>query len=128
LGRRGGHTRGERGVPVTFGVDEERKAKLEAELARALELLPRYGVERVYLVGSLARGDVRRGSDVDLVVVQETNVKFVNRLNDFLLAFGPRVAFDLLVYTPAEFEELTARPGFVSAAVRRGRLIYEKRR
>jgi predicted nucleotidyltransferase len=115
-------------MPTIFGVDQERKAELEAELARALELLPHYDVERVYLVGSLARGDVRRASDIDLIVVQDTAVKFVNRLNDFLLALAPRVAFDLLVYTPAEFEALRARPGFVSAAVRRGRLVYEKRR
>jgi len=115
-------------MPVTFGIDEERKAKLEAELARALALLPKYDVERAYLVGSLATGGVRRTSDIDLIVVQETAVKFVNRLNDFLVEFAPRVGFDLLVYTPAEFEDMTARPGFVASAVKRGRLVYEKRR
>jgi predicted nucleotidyltransferase len=115
-------------MPVIFGVDEGRKARLEAELARALALFPAYGVERAYLVGSLARGDVRRTSDLDLVVVQETAEKFVNRMNDFLLAFAPRVGFDLMVYTPAEFEALMARPGFVASAVTRGRLVYEKRR
>jgi predicted nucleotidyltransferase len=115
-------------MPAIFGVDEKRKAELEAELARALELLPSYDVERAYLVGSLARGDVRRTSDIDLVVVQDTGVKFVNRLNDFLVALAPRVGFDLLVYTPAEFEAMRSRPGFVSSAVKRGRLVYEKRR
>ena len=115
-------------MPAKFGTDEERKAKLEAELKRALALLPKYGVERAYVVGSLATGDVRRTSDVDLVVVQETTEKFVNRLNDFVLELAPRMAFDLLVYTPAEFDRLTARPGFVASAVKRGRLVYEKRR
>jgi predicted nucleotidyltransferase len=114
-------------MPAKFGIDEERKAKLEAELARAVALLPKYGVERAYVVGSLATGDVRRTSDVDLIVVQETAEKFVNRLNDFLLELAPRIAFDLLVYTPAEFEELTARLGFVAGAVKRARLVYEKR-
>jgi len=115
-------------MPVTFGIDSERKAKLEAELARALALLPKYDVERAYLVGSLATGGVRRTSDIDLIVVQETAVKFVNRLNDFLVELAPRVGFDLLVYTPAEFEDMTGRPGFVASAVKRGRLVYEKRR
>jgi len=108
--------------------DERRRAKLEAELTRALALLPAYGVERAYLVGSLVTGDVGPTSDIDLIVVQETKEKFVNRMNDFYLAFASRVGFDLLVFTSAEFEELMAKEGFVAAAVKRGRLVYERRR
>jgi predicted nucleotidyltransferase len=115
-------------MPAVFGIDEARKAALEAELARALALFPKYNVERAYLIGSLAPGDVRRTSDLDLVVVQETAEKFVNRMNDFLSEFSPRVGLDLMVYTPAEFEEMMARPGFVASAVKRGRSVYEKRR
>jgi predicted nucleotidyltransferase len=44
------------------------KARRVAE-ALAARLRQRYGVERVLLVGSLARGEFRAGSDVDLVVV-----------------------------------------------------------
>jgi len=33
-----------------------------------VELAPQYGVERVYLFGSQARGDALEGSDIDLVV------------------------------------------------------------
>ena len=115
-------------MPVKFGIDEERKAKLEAELKRALALLPKYDVERAYVVGSLATGVVRRTSDVDLVVVQETAEKFVNHLNDFLLELAPRIAFDLLVYTPAEFEEMVCRPGMVRTAMKNAKLIYKKGR
>lgn len=113
-------------MPYRIGIDEERKAKLEAELERILALLPKHDVERVYLIGSFAAGDVKRVSDIDLVVVQETDVKFVNRMNEFLFELKPRVGLDLLVYTPAEFEEITGRPGFLRGAIERGRLIYEK--
>ncbi len=113
-------------MPYRIGVDEERKARLEAELERILVLLPKHNVEWAYLIGSFASGDVSRTSDIDLVVVQETDVKFVNRMNEFLFELRPRVGLDLLVYTPDEFEDMMGRPGFLRGAVERGRLIYEK--
>ena len=113
-------------MPYIIGVDEKRKAKLEDELNRIIALLPKYDVEKAYLIGSLARGDVCRTSDIDLVVVKETNEKFVNRMNDFLMELGPKVGLDLLVYTPAEFIEMLGRSNFLAQAIKNGRVIYEK--
>jgi predicted nucleotidyltransferase len=51
--------------------EADRQAALEAQgLARRLAriLRERYGVRRVILTGSLARGTFRRGSDIDLAV------------------------------------------------------------
>lgn len=50
--------------------DEEEKAGRALALARRLAqlLVERYSATRVVLVGSLARGDFRSGSDIDLAV------------------------------------------------------------
>jgi predicted nucleotidyltransferase len=48
--------------------DERARLAARAELPRLVEVLVRdFGVDRVVLIGSLARGDFRADSDIDLV-------------------------------------------------------------
>jgi len=71
-----------------------------------ISLFPRMGVKKAILFGSAARGDVFEHSDLDLILVKETSKRFVDRIEEALLALEPAVALDVLVYTPAEFEEM----------------------
>ena len=98
-------------------------AELEAELERILMRLkndPR--VRKVLLFGSLSRGDARDHSDIDLIVVKDTQMRFLDRLDEFY--DDAREAMDILVYTPQEFEEMKERP-FVKRALREGKMLYE---
>ena len=99
-------------------------AELEAELERILNRIkndPR--VRKVLLFGSLARGDARDHSDdIDLIVVKDTQMRFLDRLDEFY--DDAREAMDILVYTPQEFEEMKERP-FVKRALREGKMLYE---
>ncbi len=52
----------------------------------------------VLLFGSLARGDARDHSDIDLIVVKDTQMRFLDRLDEFY--DDAREAMDVLVYTP----------------------------
>lgn len=102
-----------------------RKAALEAELARMAATLERVpGVRRVILHGSLAAGDVGRASDIDLIVVMETDEPFFARIDTLNAMLEPRVATDLLVYTPEEFERLMVERAFIRRAVGTGRVVY----
>ena len=58
------------------------------------------------MFGSIARGEADEWSDLDLVVVAETERTFFERHRDFgdLYEVWPRL--DLLVYTPAEFDRM----------------------
>jgi predicted nucleotidyltransferase len=48
--------------------DERARREARAELPRLVDVLVRdFGADRVVLIGSLARGDFRAGSDIDLV-------------------------------------------------------------
>jgi len=64
----GAHARG----IVDWGAGERRRRVLEAELDRIRRSLPELGVQRALLFGSLARGDVRGQSDLDLILIVDT--------------------------------------------------------
>ncbi len=98
-------------------------AELKAELDRILNRLKKDpSVRLVLLFGSLARGDARDHSDIDLIVVKETEKRFLDRLDEFY--DDAREAMDILVYTPQEFEEMKQRP-FVKRALQEGKILYE---
>jgi len=98
-------------------------AELKAELERILNRLKKDpSVRLVLLFGSLARGDARDHSDIDLIVVKETEKRFLDRLDEFY--DDAREAMDVLVYTPQEFEEMRERP-FVKRALKEGKILYE---
>jgi len=98
-------------------------AELEGELERILNRLKNdTSVRKVLLFGSLARGDARDHSDIDLIVVKDTQMRFLDRLDEFY--DDAREAMDILVYTPQEFEEMKERP-FVKRGLREGKMLYE---
>ena len=85
----------------------------------------RYRVNELSVFGSAARGELRRASDLDLIVVQRTERRFLDRLDEIYRLLTPKVACDILVYTPEEFTRLQQERRFVARAVREGRLLYE---
>ncbi len=98
-------------------------AELKAKLERILNRLKEDpSVRLVLLFGSLARGDARDHSDIDLIVVKETEKRLLDRLDEFY--DDAREAMDVLVYTPQEFEEMKERP-FVKRALKEGKILYE---
>lgn len=107
----------------------DRRARLQAELARFLPLLAGPGeAERVILFGSLARGEEGADSDLDLVVVKRTSLPFWRRVAEIRNLLKPRVAADVLVYTPEEIEQLASERPFVRDEIlARGRVLYERR-
>jgi uncharacterized protein len=98
-------------------------AELKAELERIIgRLKADPSVRKMLLFGPLARGDARDHSDIDLIVVKDTQMRFLDRLDEFY--DDAREAMDILVYTPQEFEEMKERP-FVRRALREGKILYE---
>lgn len=105
----------------------ERKKLLDQELARYVRLLTEYGnPEKVILFGTLAKGWVHEWSDIDLVVVEQTNLPFFQRLRKVRKLLQPKVGMDIMVYTPEEFNRLCAeRPFFREEIVGKGKIVYE---
>jgi predicted nucleotidyltransferase len=104
---------------------EHRRALLEQEQARMIALLSgRQDIERVVVFGSFARGEVGPGSDIDLLIVQRSSQRFLDRLHEMYRFLAPRVACDILVYTPEELPELASTSRMVSQALEHGRSVY----
>jgi predicted nucleotidyltransferase len=88
-----------------------------------------YQAERIYLFGSLARGEADELSDVDLVIIKRTREPFWDRLREAarLVSGAIHRGADILVYTPEEFSDMLARGNaFAEMIVEEGRLIYDR--
>ena len=93
---------------------------LEELRALAIPVLRRAGVERAIVFGSWARGEADGYSDLDLVVVLETELPRAQRGRCLDAVFDALpVAVDALIYTPAEFREGERRGIGIFDALRR---------
>ncbi len=110
----------------TLGKSQAREHELLKELDRITGILRARNVEKIVLFGSLARGEVSSTSDIDLVVVMDTEKRFLDRLHDLYSLVQPRMAVDLLVYTPKELSRLKDTSAFVRKALLEGKVLYEK--
>ena len=98
--------------------------------ALAMQLAPifrKYHVLRVVVFGSVARGEATRRSDLALIVIQQTEQRFLDRYDGILAeitqAVGPQ-SVDLLIYTPEEAAHCVNRR-WMANVLRDGKLIYE---
>lgn len=99
---------------------------LEAALDKILDHLSSMPeVEKVILFGSYATGRRDLFTDLDLLIVMDTEQDFINRTIELYRQIQTDVDLDLLVFTPEEFERRQER-GFVRHALVTGKVIYEK--
>lgn len=119
---------------VTKAEAQDRLELLQAELRRFVEVASEeFGAERIIVFGSVARAmdegtqALNEWSDLDIVVVAETELSFYKRSQKLLLRVRPRVSVDVFVYTPTEWQELGAARLFVqSEMMGKGKVVYEK--
>jgi len=109
-------------------MNKERQAKLDNALGQILQVLKKeYRPQKVILFGSMASGDVGEWSDIDLLIVKETNLPFLQRLKQVALLCQVPVGVDYLVYTPDELHQmLTNRNPFITEVMATGKLLYER--
>ena len=105
----------------------ERRELIDSEIDRFSGLLAqRENITQVILFGGCAAGDIHAFSDIDLMVIMDTDKGFFDRLDELYLYLQPRIQTDILAYTPHEFEALRKNRNFVRHAVETGRVIVEK--
>jgi uncharacterized protein len=84
-----------------------------------------HDIHKVILFGSYARGDATRKSDMDMVVIMDTDKRFFDRydiLNRFYTLF--KTGLDLLPYTEEEFSRISHR-SFIKSIIKEGIVVYE---
>lgn len=61
-------------------------------------------IHSCYLFGSSATGETNPWSDIDILIITETDKLFIERPLDYQELFEIGVSVDIIVYTPGEFE------------------------
>jgi predicted nucleotidyltransferase len=103
---------------------ESHRRALIHEVERLKAVAQQLGVERIVLFGSLARGEPGLTTDLDLLIVWDTSLGFLERTVEMYRRLRLRVPADVLVYTPAEMEQMIHTP-LVRQALAEGRVLYE---
>lgn len=91
-------------------------------------LTTQYHPEKVILFGSMAEGTVGEWSDIDLVIIKDTSLPFLQRLEEVALLCFAAEGVDYLVYTPDEFAQMIAEknPFVIKEIVEKGKVLYER--
>jgi predicted nucleotidyltransferase len=98
-------------------------------LPAAIEnLIRRVQPEKIILFGSYAYGNPTPDSDVDLLVIWDTDKPRRERVVEVSLSLYPRhFPVDILVKTPQELEEELPHNFFLGEIIKRGIVLYERK-
>ena len=108
---------------------QEREKSLRDELDRMIEVIrTEYRPEKIILFGSLADNAVHEWSDIDLLIIKETDKRPIDRNIELVRLIRPTVGVDLFIYTPQEYEFLVKEKySFLLNILKTGKTVYEKR-
>lgn len=98
------------------------------EIARFCEnIIKTLNPSAIILYGSLARGDYKKGSDVDIIIIAENLPQEFTERIEFLLRFSTGGPIEPRGYTPQEFLKMIEEAhGTVLDAVAYGIVLYDR--
>lgn len=85
------------------------------------------GALKIIVFGSFAEGDVRRSSDLDLLVVMPSQMSGKEWMGKIYQEVDREVDSDILAFTAEELENALPVSRFLRHALATGKVIYEKR-
>jgi predicted nucleotidyltransferase len=110
-------------------LDQKRKEyhhSLETSLERIiLQLCDIPEILKVISFGSYARGKRDLFTDLDLIVIMETEKEFIQRTANLYQLLHCDVDLDMLVYTPEEFNKMQ-EGRFLRNALQNAQVVYRK--
>jgi len=98
-----------------------------AEAERVIEMAKeKIAPDLMIVFGSVANGTANEDSDLDLVLVKESDEnRLIRSVNARLALKGSKVPIDIIVYTPEEFKErLASKYSLPSEALATGRVVH----
>ena len=86
-----------------------------------------YSPQKIIMFGSCARGDNHEESDLDLIIIKNTQDDFLKRLDDVLDCCTGEIAVEPFVYTENEINRMKQQGNdFIETALEEGEVVYEK--
>jgi predicted nucleotidyltransferase len=117
-------------LPMHPHSETEAPAKAIASLADiqkiAAQIVTHFCPQKVILFGSYAYGSPTEDSDVDLLVIMETEEQPLYTAAHIAAAVDHPFPLDIVVYTPSKFEASLNRRGvFATEVLRKGVILHE---
>jgi predicted nucleotidyltransferase len=92
-------------------------------------IVDNYKPEKIILFGSYAYGKPKKDSDLDLLIVKESDLPRYKRAREIrkLLWGISEIPKDIIVYTQREIDDWReVKEAFVTQVVKRGKILYEE--
>ncbi len=88
-----------------------------------------FNPDKIILFGSYAAGNPNSDSDIDLLIIKDTDLPKHKRSFDIQKSLrGSMIPLDILVYTQKEFEqEQHNKYSFLSSAIKTSKILYERK-
>jgi predicted nucleotidyltransferase len=88
----------------------------------------RFNPDKIILFGSYANGTQNEDSDLDLLIVQDSDLPMLKRGLDIRMSLiGTKIPMDILIYTKSEFElEKSSNFSFLNSAIKNSKVLYER--
>ncbi len=100
----------------------------EKEIKRIVDqIIEKYQPEKIILFGSFAYGKPGVASDVDLLIIKQTNQRRVDRIKEVLMKVQSDLPIEPLVYTQKELEtRIDLGDFFFQNIIKKGKVLYAK--
>jgi uncharacterized protein len=88
-----------------------------------------YNPDKIILFGSYANGNFSDNSDLDFILVKDTNMpKHKRGIEVRRLFYGLPIPMDFKIYTTSEFiKELSNQYSFLTSAIKGSKILYERK-
>ncbi|OFX27871.1 MAG: hypothetical protein A2X08_04150 [Bacteroidetes bacterium GWA2_32_17] len=88
-----------------------------------------YNPDSIILFGSYAFGTPNSDSDLDLLIIKQTELPRHQRASEVRkYLYGMMIPMDLLIYTPNEFEaEKNQKYSFLNSIITNSKVLYERK-
>ena len=112
-------------MPFRLGFIQYRLQLLRQELERLLEELPALGALKVILVGDLLTDNITPSSIIQLLIVHDTDLSYLDRIDFFISHLRPTVGVHITALTPSEFSELESTNLTLFNKIHPEQVLYE---
>ena len=92
----------------------------------AREIAAHFRPKKIILFGTYAYGDPKPESDLDLLVILETDMRESQKALQIRKLLNPSFGIDIVVFTPGNLQKrLALGDSFLKEVVTKGRVLYE---
>ena len=107
-------------------MNEKNRKEIERINKLLLPVFMNSRARKAYLFGSFSKGTQTRKSDLDLMIITDTDKRFFDRYDDYekIQQILADRSVDMLIYTSEEISNISHRV-FIKKILEEGEIIYE---